>query len=81
MWRAQRGLCAVCLRALPDPPAVDHDHELASTHPHPVTRGCQRCVRGLLCDDCNLMLGRARDEPETLEAGARYLRAWRERAR
>lgn len=78
MRHQQRGLCAVCHRPLPTVPLVDHDHELARRHPHPVNRGCPYCVRGLLCNDCNLMLGYARDEPDTLRAGATYVTLYRE---
>lgn len=81
MWRSQRGRCPICLRALPEPPVVDHDHELARSHPHPVTRGCARCVRALLCDDCNLLLGRARDDEAVLMRARAYLRMWREALR
>jgi hypothetical protein len=77
--RAQRGACAVCQRPLPAVPIVDHDHELARLHGHPETRGCRRCVRGLLCEDCNLGLGRFRDDPEALRRAAAYLEAYRAR--
>jgi hypothetical protein len=32
-------------------------------------------VRGMLCNDCNLVLGRAKDSPATLRALADYLEA------
>lgn len=70
---AQHGACAVCGRPLPAVPVIDHDHRKAATHPHPVSRGCQYCFRGVLCGQCNLMLGNARDDPETLRAGAVYV--------
>ena len=31
-------------------------------------------VRGLLCLNCNTMIGHAHDDPAKLESGARYLR-------
>ena len=40
---------------------IDHDHATGK-------------VRGTLCMTCNSMLGYAYDSPETLEAGANYLR-------
>lgn len=38
--------------------AVDHDHELAKTHDHPVDEGCIDCIRCLLCGQCNQIIGR-----------------------
>lgn len=55
LYEFQGGLCAICRLAtgLARRLAVDHDHELAKTHGHPVDRGCRLCVRGLLCKRCN----------------------------
>jgi len=39
---------------------IDHCH----THGH---------IRGILCGDCNIMLGRAKDNVDTLLSGAKYL--------
>lgn len=77
--RRQGGLCAVC-RARPATHA-DHDHALARLHPHPDAAYCVRCLRAVLCNSCNSMVGFAADSPEVLEAGAAYVRAWRERRR
>lgn len=71
--QAQKGQCAVCLRELPEVPIVDHDHALARMHGHPETRGCRLCARALLCEDCNLGLGRFRDDPEVLRRAALYI--------
>lgn len=57
----QRGCCAICKR--PDPfslLAVDHDHSTGK-------------VRGLLCRNCNLVLGKMKDNPELLREAAAYL--------
>lgn len=78
--RRQGNACTICGRQMA-PPFIDHDHELAKTHPHPDAAYCVRCWRGLICGHCNSMLGFARDEPETLERGAAYVRAFRERQR
>jgi hypothetical protein len=58
MVEAQGGLCAIC----GENPAehVDHCHDTGA-------------VRGILCFNCNGMLGQARDRVDILLAGIRYL--------
>jgi len=59
----QEGRCAICQTDQPGGKGswhVDHDH---------ATGG----VRGLLCSQCNLMLGHARDDPARLRAALEYL--------
>lgn len=55
------GRCVICQR----PPkrgrlVVDHNHKTGQ-------------VRGLLCRDCNLMVGHGKDDPTLLRAAAAYL--------
>ena len=62
MFRNQAGGCAIC----GTPPRsgrrldVDHCHGSGT-------------VRGLLCTDCNLTLGKMQDSPERLRAAAAYV--------
>lgn len=75
LLRAQGYVCAVC--GTTDPGSgwvIEHDHDLAATHRHPVDRGCRFCIRGVTCGSCNSMLAFAHDRPEVLEAGAAYIR-------
>lgn len=68
MLADQLGLCGICRKPSDKTLCVDHDHECCSG------RGsCGRCVRGLLCDGCNVAVARIRDDPEVAEAMARYL--------
>jgi hypothetical protein len=60
MWIGQRGKCALCLIELAQKPVIDHCHITGE-------------VRSLLCTMCNSMLGFAKDNPETLRAGAKYI--------
>ncbi|MEV0526037.1 endonuclease VII domain-containing protein [Streptomyces sp. NPDC050439] len=66
----QGGGCAICGgtnesgRAM----AVDHDHSCCSG-----SRACGRCVRGLLCSNCNMAIGLLRDDPVRVRAAADYL--------
>lgn len=62
MYEAQGGLCAICKA----PPvigrrlSVDHNHDTLA-------------VRDLLCDGCNLGLGKMNDSLELLRAAVAYL--------
>lgn len=68
LLEAQNHRCALCLEAFGDGdkrmPAVDHDHETGA-------------IRGLIHQDCNRGLGHFDDDPDKLEAAARYLRTAR----
>lgn len=62
---AQSGVCAICgpwtgRNGRTKSLAVDHDHRTGK-------------VRGLLCSDCNRILGVWRDNPAVFERAARYL--------
>lgn len=65
LYRRQAGLCAICSR--PERSgrnrmlSVDHDHETD-------------IVRGLLCSHCNSAIGMFGDDPDVIEAAARYVR-------
>jgi excisionase family DNA binding protein len=53
-------------------PCIDHDHSCCLGR-----EGCGRCVRGVLCQRCNKMLGHAVDDPERLRKGIEYLTQYR----
>jgi hypothetical protein len=57
---SQRGGCAIC--GNPDADNVDHDHETGR-------------VRGILCWDCNIAIGKFEDDEDRLVAAATYLAA------
>lgn len=71
MLETQGNVCAACGgvnesgRAL----AVDHDHACCPES----ASSCGNCIRGLLCDACNLAAGQARDDANRLRALADYL--------
>lgn len=68
MYDEQDGRCAVCRTPIGADCHIDHDHECCAGY-----RSCGECVRGLLCNSCNLMLGMAKDSIPTLLAAAEYL--------
>lgn len=70
MLDAQKGVCGICQRS-----------ETASWRGRTKTLAVDHChnskeVRGLLCNNCNNMLGRAKDDPAVLRAAANYLEQW-----
>lgn len=71
----QGGGCAICGVRPDDADSlhVDHDHACCAAR----KRSCGKCVRGLLCSPCNVMLGGARDDLATLRRGIEYLMARR----
>ena len=52
--------CAICLRPFRETPNVDHDHATGQ-------------IRGLLCNSCNLGLGKFKDDPCSLDRAVEYL--------
>lgn len=57
----QNGLCAICNKP-------DQRKELSADHCH-----ASGTKRGLLCSNCNLLLGNAKDDIETLKSAILYL--------
>ena len=60
MRKYQQDKCAICNKELKDKLLVDHNH---------ITEE----VRGLLCNDCNCVLGYAKDNPDILNSAIDYL--------
>ncbi|WP_104633125.1 endonuclease VII domain-containing protein [Streptomyces sp. MH60] len=69
----QGGVCAICKATNPGGKelAVDHDHACCPER----SKSCGECVRGLLCDLCNVGIGSLRDDTEILRAAVEYLTA------
>lgn len=72
---SQGGMCANNSCRSRDPGAgrknmcIDHDHSCCSGQ-----NSCGKCIRGLLCMSCNLMLGHAKDRESVLFGLVEYLR-------
>ena len=50
---------------------VDHNHACCSGQ-----TTCGKCVRGILCGDCNQGLGRFKDSPDIMRAAIFYVDRW-----
>lgn len=77
LYMTQNGLCPICNKQLENPAleetvrfsmSIDHDHACC-----PGDTTCGNCIRGLLCRDCNLMIGHAKDNLDTLKKAVEYL--------
>lgn len=70
MLTTQNGRCAICRSDDPgrDTWNIDHDHACC-----PGKGSCGNCVRGLLCQNCNLMIGHAKDDAALLQQAIAYL--------
>lgn len=74
---AQKGGCAIC-GITPEEAgkslAVDHDHGCCGYRRD--GRTCGKCTRALLCESCNLGIGKFNDQADLLEKAAAYLRSF-----
>ena len=61
----QGGVCPICGGV---PEEVDHDHACCAG-----SKTCGKCIRAVLCKNCNRALGHAHDDPKTLRALAVYV--------
>lgn len=73
LLKKQGGGCAICQTQDPGEKgwALDHDHACCSSTEN--ERTCGKCVRGVLCNRCNLALGLFDDDLERLRKAIRYL--------
>lgn len=68
MYKKQGGICAICGWI---PTGIGRYGKLCVDHSHVTDE-----VRGLLCHPCNLMLGKAEDNKETLKKAISYLESY-----
>ena len=47
---------------------IDHDHKCCNSR-----KTCGKCIRGILCQGCNLGLGGFKDNPKNLQEAINYL--------
>lgn len=60
------GRCYTC--KINDARNIDHDHSCC-----PGNRSCGKCIRGILCNQCNTALGLVKDSKEILQNLIKYL--------
>ena len=70
MEKSQDGVCKICGEAEKhrNRLSVDHDHSCCSG-----IKSCGKCIRGLLCSNCNRVLGQVKDNKDLLQKMIDYL--------
>jgi hypothetical protein len=71
LLKKQNNRCAICYRDRSEfykNFAVDHDHRCCSSK-----KSCGKCIRGLICFDCNIALGHLKEDPKILQNALNYL--------
>jgi ribosomal protein L34E len=68
MYAAQNGVCAICGQPEIGLGRGGKVRRMSTDHDH--TTGA---IRGLLCHNCNFILGSAHDDPDVLRKAADYL--------
>lgn len=68
----QKNLCAICHLPLGAHPVIDHDHTCCND-----SRSCGRCIRGLVHQRCNVLLGLANENIAVLQGAIEYLQNWK----
>src|SRR5271157_3265272 len=71
MLEKQNHQCLICGKSLLSRLVVDHDHACCAGE---IT--CGKCVRGILCNACNRLLGMAHDSIEVLNNAIQYLKGY-----
>ena len=71
MEKSQNGVCKICGEAEKHKNrlSVDHDHSCCSG-----IKSCGKCIRGLLCSNCNRVLGQVKDNKVLLQKMIDYLK-------
>ena len=70
MEKSQNGVCKICGEPEKHKKrlSVDHDHACCSG-----SKSCGKCIRGLLCSDCNRALGSVKDNIKILQTMIEYI--------
>lgn len=79
MFILQQGLCAICHRPEKAITRSGRSYKLVVDHDHgccPGEKSCGKCVRGLICRNCNVLLGMAEDSIAVLRNAMNYILAF-----
>jgi hypothetical protein len=80
LWKKQKGLCAICHEPMSiegrgsRSVVVDHAHICC-----PGVKSCGACIRDLLHNSCNQVIGRAQESKTVLLGAIEYLIRWEQK--
>ena len=71
LFLSQGNKCAICLSDSPTGRGwhIDHDHECC-----PGRKSCGKCIRGILCSNCNTAIGLLKDDEVRISNALEYIR-------
>ena len=69
LYEKHNGGCWICGEKKDYFLHVDHNHSCCAG-----AKSCGKCIRGLLCFNCNTMIGHARDNVELLQRAINYIK-------
>jgi hypothetical protein len=76
LYNLQDGICAICEQEPRSKTGGNGECRLVIDHDHsccPGKRSCGKCIRGLICPDCNIALGKFQDSTKVLHKAIVYL--------
>jgi hypothetical protein len=71
LLESQENKCRICSQEFDRSPHIDHDHTCCSG-----AYSCGKCVRGLLCYNCNAGIGQFSDNLDLLKNAVKYLESF-----
>lgn len=79
MYILQEGKCSICANTEASISKTGRSYSLVVDHDHkccPGEKTCGKCVRGLICRKCNILLGMAGDDITVLRNALNYILAF-----
>lgn len=75
MLNLQDNKCAICSSPFSGrcDQRVDHNHSCCNKRGKKL---CGKCIRGILCNNCNTAIGMLKDDPKLCDLAAAYLRGY-----
>jgi hypothetical protein len=78
MFNEQNGVCKICKKpeTTKERMCIDHNHSCCPSVKNKRTRSCGKCIRGLICFRCNVVLGMVKDDEKLLNEMIRYIKIY-----